>query len=72
MEAFQERFAQHTQSTRPQRKTVARLGAEGGEGSQEGGGEDGAVGSAVAPLVPEEVMTKLMGKPGEYRCISTQ
>ncbi len=45
---------------------MARLGVlEGGEeGSLEGGGGRDAAESVVAPLVPDDVVSKLMSKPG--------
>jgi len=55
---LQQKFGQHTRTLEPKLKTHTLQ--KKGQGSEENGGSGGK----VTPLVPEEVMSQLMHKPG--------
>ena len=55
---LQQKFVQHTRTLEPKLKTCTQQ--KKGQGSEQNGGS----GSKVTPLVPEEVMSQLMHKPG--------
>lgn len=55
---LQQKFVQHTRTLEPKLKTCTQQ--KKGQGSEENGGS----GSKVTPLVPEEVVSQLMHKPG--------
>ena len=55
---LQQKFVQHIKSSEPKLKNPTQ------QKQWQGSEEDGGSGSKVAPLVPEEVMSQLMGKPG--------
>lgn len=65
VEQLQQRFVQHTQSFRPKIKSLTQQQQQGKEeGENDGGGGGGSKGTR--PLVPEEVVSQLMNKPGQH------
>lgn len=66
VEQLQQRFVQHTQSLRPKMKSLTQQQQQQGkeEGENDGGGGGGSKGTH--PLVPEEVVSQLMNKPGQH------
>ena len=66
VEQLQQRFVQHTQSLRPKMKNLTQQQQQQGkeEGENDGGGGGGSRGKC--PLVPEEVVSQLMNKPGQH------
>ena len=60
VEQLQQRFVQHTQRLRPKMKSLTQQqGREEGENDREGGSK------VTRPLLPEEVVSQLMNKPGQ-------
>lgn len=68
VEQLQQRFVQHTQSLRPKMKSLTQQQQQQGkeEGENDGGGGGGGGSKGTRPLVPEEVVSQLMNKPGQH------
>lgn len=67
VEQLQQRFVQHTQSLRPKMKSLTQQQQQGKEeGENDGGGGGGGGSKGTRPLVPEEVVSQLMNKPGQH------
>ena len=67
VEQLQQRFVQHTQSLQPKMKSLTQQQQQQGkeEGENDGGGGGGGS-KGTRPLVPEEVVSQLMNKPGQH------
>ena len=69
VEQLQQRFVQHTQSLRPKMKSLTQQQQQQQQGKEEGendGGGGGGGSKGTRPLVPEEVVSQLMNKPGQH------
>ena len=60
VEQLQQRFVQHTQCLRPKMKSLTPQ-----QGREEGENDGGGGSKVTRPLVPEEVVSQLMNKPGQ-------
>ena len=60
VEQLQQRFVQHTQHLRPKMKSLTQQ-----QGREEGENDRGGGSKVTHPLVPEEVVSQLMNKPGQ-------